>query len=64
MSDDEIASMDAGLRHMFSVGYFDISTGQMIARYTPPRTDGVPAVTTRCACGTIYVWLLPPEEGK
>jgi hypothetical protein len=61
MSDDEIASMDAGLRRMFSVGYFDIASGQMVARYVPKR--GVPAMVGTWQ-GKIAVYLLPPEEDK
>jgi hypothetical protein len=61
MSDDEIASMDAGLRRMFSVGYFDIASGQMVARYVPKQ--GVPAMVGIWQ-GKIAVYLLPPEEGK
>jgi hypothetical protein len=61
MSDDEIASMDAGLRRMFSVGYFDIASGQMVARYVPKRS--VPAMVGIWQ-GKIAVYLLPPEEGK
>jgi hypothetical protein len=62
MSDDEIASMDAGLRRMFSVGYFDMASGQMVARYAP-KQDGVPAMVGTWQ-GKIAVYLLPPEEGK
>jgi hypothetical protein len=61
MSDDEIASMDAGLRRMFSVGYFDIASGQMVARYVPKQ--GVPAMVGTWH-GKIAVYLLPPEEDK